>query len=158
MSVTYYKAFDYRLKCRDMKYKVGETYLIPDDPKKGFPDIRICSSGFHCCNRLFGVYDYYPDKATTRICVVRPGGIVRYRNLYGYRKLACSRLEIVREITYEEILDQLGKEQKGYEGKGMITIGMQISCIVDHLKTSHEEREKRLRNYRINFGVRDRKR
>ena len=158
MPVTYYKAFNYRLKCRDMRYKVGETYLIPDDPKTGFPDIRICSNGFHCCNRLFAVYYYYPISATTRICVVKPGGIVNYRNLYGHRKLACSNLEIVRELTYEEILAQLDKEQKAYEDKGMLSIGMQISCIVDHLKASHEAREKRLENYRVNFGVRVRKR
>ena len=158
MAVTYYKAFDYRLKCRDMKYKVGETYLIPDDPKMGFPDIRVCYSGLHCCNRLWAVYYYYPVSATTRICVVKPGGIVRYRNMYGYRKLACSLLEIVRELAYEEVLGQLGKERKVYEDKGMPSIGMQISRTVDQLKDLHEEREQRLRQYRMNFGVRVRKR
>jgi hypothetical protein len=158
MAVTYFKAFDYRLKCRDMKYKVGETYLIPNDPKTGFPDIRVCSSGFHCCNRLFAVYDYYPTSATTRICVVKPGGIIRYRRHDGYRKIACSRMEIVRELTYEEILAQLEKEQKGYEDKGLLSVGMGISCIVDLLKANHEERERRIRDYRLNFGVRARKR
>ena len=125
--------------------------MIPDNPDTGLPDIRMCFKGFHCCNRLYAIYNYYPEKVTTRVCIVRPGGIVRYKNMMGYRKLVCSILEIVRELAYEEIQDGLEKEQKTYEDKGFVA--MRISHIISCLEQTKEEREKRLMNYRINFGV-----
>ena len=47
-----YKAFNKGLMCKDMVYKVGETYTTKEE-------IKLCESGFHFCENPIDVLDFY---------------------------------------------------------------------------------------------------
>lgn len=63
-----YKAFRPDWKCRDMQYKVGETYT--HDGK-----VEICNSGFHACENPLDVLNYY-DLTNCKIAEVELTGAV----------------------------------------------------------------------------------
>jgi hypothetical protein len=58
-----YKAFDNDLKCRDYQFEIGKLYEISEP-------IKICNTGFHYCENLKDVYEYYPKEEKTRVCKV----------------------------------------------------------------------------------------
>jgi hypothetical protein len=59
---------DKNMKCRDKQFKVGKTYEEKD--------VLLCNSGYHYCNRLEDVYNYY-DK-DCRIFEVEILGVVDF--------------------------------------------------------------------------------
>lgn len=51
MGVKGYKAMNSDMTCREFKFKEGKTY------KSGA--LKMCSEGFHFCENLLDVYNYY---------------------------------------------------------------------------------------------------
>jgi hypothetical protein len=89
--VTGWKCFDKDLKCRGFQFEVGKTY-----EQSG--DVVLCQNGFHFHengSHLFGYYDNSPD---TRVCEIKAFGVVT-----GDDKSACSKIEVTRELSYQEI-------------------------------------------------------
>ena len=85
----YYKAFENNLTCRGFQYEIGKTYEI-----EGLP--ILCNKGFHFCNSVSDVYDYYSMSEDTRVCEVEPlGEIVKDAN---GNKYVTNKIRIVREI------------------------------------------------------------
>ena len=106
--VTGYKGMDKDMKCmNDFQYEIGKTYNMPEGE-----EIRACHSGFHMCLKLEDVFVYQRIEKGNRFFEVR--ALVREsdRNTYGitagwlsdYNKLAAKSIEIVRELSADEIL------------------------------------------------------
>ena len=164
MSVTYYKALRWNMRShvfypwkadKGFKYKVGEIYNLT--PTVSYPDNRVvvCQHGFHYCNRLYGVYSYFPETSGTRVFVVEPGGTTEYEtdSTYRFRKYACSVIRLVRELSRQEIFETLEKERKDLMKKGCydktglpvdrwITVS-RIENIMDFLTKSFAESDRR---------------
>jgi YD repeat-containing protein len=47
-----YKGTDFNGYCKNLQYKVGETYSLDGE-------LKICKSGFHFCKNLINVDNYY---------------------------------------------------------------------------------------------------
>ena len=106
--VTGYKGTDKDMRCmNDFQYEIGKTYDMPDGA-----EIQACSSGFHMCLKLEDVFDYQRIEKGNRFFEVR--ALVREsdRDNYGKNwvwapggnKLAAKSIEIVRELSVDEIL------------------------------------------------------
>ena len=103
-----YKAFDKDLKCRNFEFKVGHTYSITGE-------LKICSNGFHFCEKLEDVYEYYPKSIDTRICEVEALG----SSVTEDNKTATSTIKIIRELTEKEILNfWINKTNSGNRNSG----------------------------------------
>lgn len=106
--VTGYKGTDKDMKCmNDFQYEIGRTYDMPAGE-----EIQACHSGFHMCLKLEDVFDYQKIEAGNRFFEVRALVRERDRNNYGTivgfwskcNKLAAKSIEIVRELSADEIL------------------------------------------------------
>ena len=86
-----YKGFNEDLTCRGFRYEIGKTYEYDGD-------IALCRSGFHFCRKLKDVHDFY-DLKRSRICEIEADGKIDDDGV----KSVCSRINIVRELSREEI-------------------------------------------------------
>ena len=114
-----YKAFDSNLACRGFQFVVGVTYTQKED-------LRICNNGFHFCEQLKDVYNYYPKNYYTRICEIEATGEVQTEGV----KSCTSQIRIIRELTKDEIkalTDDLkfnsGNRNSGYYNSGDFNSG-----------------------------------
>ena len=60
-----YKAFDFqtgKLKCREYEYKENEW-------SENIDDIEICEQGYHFCDNLFAVFNYYSGEIDKDIAI-----------------------------------------------------------------------------------------
>ena len=88
-----YKAFNKDLICRGIQYEVGQIYEMSESPV-------CCERGYHFCENIADVYNYYPMSDDTRICeVVALGEVVTDDN----EKYCTNRIKIVREIKSKAI-------------------------------------------------------
>ena len=105
--VTGYKGMNKDMKCKnDFQYEVGKTYDMDED------DVSVCKSGFHLCRELKDVFNFYGIGSGNRFFEVR--ALVRERDANSYaksgffgknKKLAAKSIEIVRELTVDEIFE-----------------------------------------------------
>lgn len=115
--VTGYKGADKNMRCRDYQFELGRRFDMPEGEK-----IVICSSGFHLCNDLKNVFNYYKIGNGNRFFEVR--ALVRRYNKNGYYtfehrddKMAAKSIEFVRELTADEVFASSGLA----EGMGWTT-------------------------------------
>ena len=106
MDTVYYKGFNQDLTCRKFQYEVGKTY-------KHEGKISLCYKGFHYCHELSQCFRYYGNNGTNKYCIVKPKGEV----LKASDKLVTSEIEIVRELTKEEVENILNEEAKARREK-----------------------------------------
>ena len=104
-----YKAFgtsdDGGLRCRDMAYEVGRTYVLDGEPE-------LCRRGYHFCRRLVDCFEFYGRDS--RICEVEASGVV----IYGSDgKSVTDHIRIVRELDRNEVHD-LANSGRGCTGIG----------------------------------------
>ena len=60
-----YKAFEFqagKLKCRELEYREGEW-------SKEIKDILICQRGYHFCDNLFAIFNYYAGEIDKEIVI-----------------------------------------------------------------------------------------
>lgn len=106
-----YKAFYFDLSCRPfatctMMYEIGGTYKIDGAP-------IICRRGFHFCQVLDEIYEYYPARFDIRVCEVEALGDCDWgicpscvsRDVSS--KVATNELRIIRELEPADIMDAL---------------------------------------------------
>jgi hypothetical protein len=179
MAVTYYKALNWNMRShvfypgkedKGFRYKIGEIYNLT--PTISFPDNRVvvCQHGFHYCNRLYGVYFYYPESSGTRVFVIEPGGTRAYKfdPVYRFRKYACSRIRLIRELSRSEIFEILEKERQdlmkkwpydkiGLSADGWLPVS-RIEDIIVHLMESFTESDRRHAKREQLYGSRRSKR
>ena len=105
-----YKAFNKDLCCRGFQYELGKTYEQEEAP-------ICCGKGFHFCKNAADVFNYYKfDANNTRVCEVIAHGMVAEEG----DKCSTNKIEIVRELTWEEFLGHCntGKANSGLNNSG----------------------------------------
>ena len=103
-----YKGMDKDMRCRDFQYEIGKRYDMPRDAV-----IEVCEFGFHFCRHLGSTFKYYALDGGNRFFKVR--GLVRAGRYYNGDKLAAKSIEILEEVSREELLalfDANGWEEK----------------------------------------------
>ena len=87
-----YKAFDSELKCREFQFEVGQTYELPGP-------LKLCENGFHYCEKLNDIFNYYPTNYNTRVCEIEAlGDIASEAN-----KSCTLKIKLIRELSKDEI-------------------------------------------------------
>ena len=109
-----YKVLDSDYSCRGFKYEVGKTYKH-DGP------IKLCSSGFHACQSPVDCFNYYGFDPKNHVVEVEMRGEV----VHGTGKSACSEIEILRELSWEEVLRLVntGSGNSGHRNSGNCNSG-----------------------------------
>ena len=91
-----YKGFDKDLKCKGFQYRVGETYKLDEE-------IAICECGFHFCDTLVAVFEFYAP-ADSRFALVEATGSIADD---GEHKFCTDEIRVVKELTLEEMTKAL---------------------------------------------------
>ena len=104
-----FKAFNADLTCRGMQYEVGKTYELGCEP-------IICERGFHFCQNLSDVYNYYPMTEYTRICEVEALGTV-VTDKCGI-KSCTNKIKILKEIKNPKEFTNVGNGNSGWFNSG----------------------------------------
>lgn len=127
----------------DFQYELGKRYDMPEDAK-----IKACESGFHFCMELKDVFGYYKIEDGHRFfevkALVRKSDVVKYgtevRIHNGFfnttsrvDKLAAKSIELVRELTIDEIFKDTEAADWSHEYKVM-ALSKGIEKIAKHTK------------------------
>lgn len=102
-----YKAMNVDMTCRGYQFEIGKTFH-----HKG--KINPCVSGFHFCEKLEDVFMYYTQNCRV-FEVIGYGDVLRKND-----KVACSDIEIVREVDYQQLTESDNKDARAcaiYNGK-----------------------------------------
>ena len=91
-----YKVFNHNWTCRDFQYEVGKTYEQDIIPK-------CCNEGFHFCTKASDCFNYYSFNPENKVAEVIALGMVDTAS--GDTKCCTNKIQIVREITWQELLD-----------------------------------------------------
>lgn len=102
-TMTYYKAFNPDLTCRNFQFEIGETYKLYGDPV-------LYEYGFHCCKCALNCLKYY--KPPYRLCEVSIGS--KYSE--GYDQTVSIEINIIREIIGNELNTLLTGVINDYNG------------------------------------------
>jgi hypothetical protein len=87
--ITTFKGFDADLKCRDYRYKTGETYHHEGE-------VKACAGGFHACEYPLDVFSYY-HPAGNRFCIVEQSGDISRHD--DDSKIASRSITVKAEIN-----------------------------------------------------------
>jgi hypothetical protein len=111
MEVKGYKVFEPDWTCRGFQYVVGETFKEDVEPK-------CCNSGFHFCKELKDCFNYYPFNPENKVAEVI--AIVDVDEESDNSKCCTNKIQIVKEITWEEVLRlvNMGKGNAGFCNSG----------------------------------------
>ena len=90
-----YKGFKPNMTCRDFQYEIGQTYEMDGE-------IEPCRRGFHFCQKIADVFDYYNKKDCRYAEVEAVGKVVEYGD-----KSVTNKIRIVRELTWAEVLEAM---------------------------------------------------
>lgn len=89
-----YKVFNPDWTCRNFQYEVGKTYENPQSP-------IICKRGFHFCLKAADCFNYYSFDSSNKVAEV-----IAYGEIVTEDSKSCTnKIEIVRELTWHEVLD-----------------------------------------------------
>lgn len=99
-----YKVFNSDWTCRYFQYEVGKTYT-----HRG--ELGLCEAGFHFCMNVADCFNYYGFDPENKVAEV----IAHGKTIRGDRKVVTDKLEIVREVSWEEMLT-LANSGKGNTG------------------------------------------
>jgi hypothetical protein len=99
-----YKGFNKHLVCREQKFEIGATYYKVEANHKP----KLCSNdGYHYCNTLGKVFNYYRNEGGNRFCEIEILGNITEDN----EKSITTYFRIIRELYKEEINKILEKEK-----------------------------------------------
>lgn len=83
--------------CRDQEYKIGETYVLCQEPK-------TCSVGFHYCRTLEQTFTHYsPTKKNNVYFLVKGWGKVD-EDVDSQHKIACTHMQVIRQVDFKDVL------------------------------------------------------
>ena len=98
MKLKGFKAFNKDLKCmNDFQYEIGKNYTSKE--------VEICKVGFHFCQSILDLNDYYPFDEEIRICEI----VATRRIFHQANKSVTSDITIVRELPFEEWAEEVIK-------------------------------------------------
>ena len=104
-----YKVFNPDWTCRGKQYSCPGTF--EEDVK-----LKICKRGMHFCQKVSSCFDYYSFDSNNKVAEVVAYGEV----ITDGEKSVTNKLEIVREISWEEVLEivNTGKSCTGLRNSG----------------------------------------
>ena len=106
-----YKVFNPDWTCRGFKYKVGKKYHCNGE-------ISCCKNGFHFCTKLADCFNYYEFNSNNKVAEIEASGDIDSKE--DDTKHCASDIEIIREITWHEVLDMINE---GKDNTGMCNTG-----------------------------------
>ena len=87
-----YKGTNKDLKCRGFQFEIGKTYEV-------YGDVKLCDNGFHFCEKLLDVFDYYEHGKDNRYFEVEADGDI----LKDGTKSVARTIRLIREISPVEV-------------------------------------------------------
>ena len=103
-----YKAFNDDLTCRGYQFTVNKTHTFGGTPIS-------CVQGFHFCTDLQDVVNYYCSP-TMRVFEIEATGIITDADAdSNYTKLACSEIELVKELSLDEVMLSITESEPAYK-------------------------------------------
>ena len=106
-----YKVFNPDWTCKGFKYEVGKKYHCDGE-------ISCCKNGFHFCTKLADCFNYYEFNSNNKVAEIEASGDIDSKE--DNTKHCASDIEIIREITWHEVLDMLNE---GKDNTGMCNTG-----------------------------------
>ena len=88
-----FKATNLNLKCKNFQFNLNETFYHQGD-------IEICKSGFHFCEKLIDVNDYYSFGYNNRIFIVKSGDKYETQG----NKSVTNEIILLKEITEDNLI------------------------------------------------------
>ena len=102
-----YKAFEYDWTCRGIAYGgVGSETSIQGE-------LIMCKHGIHSCRRISDVIKHYPLLQSYRYAEIKNYGKILEAG--EDRKICSSKIKILRELSFDEVLKVLEKENTGVD-------------------------------------------
>ncbi len=93
------------LKTEDITYQIGEVYT--KEPKE---NPRVCTSdGYHYCDKLENVFDYYPMNGDNRYFEIEVLG--NFTDEHNKTKSIATSFKLLRELPKEELENKRLKEK-----------------------------------------------
>lgn len=113
-----FKVFNPDWTCRGFQYEVGMTFEEDVEP-------ICCDRGFHFCLELKDCFRYYNFNPDNKVAEIIAYGDVDYENDGDTSKACTNRIQIVKEITWQEVLTMvnLGKSCTGNWNTGNCNTG-----------------------------------
>jgi hypothetical protein len=111
-----YKVFNPDWTCKGFKYEVGKKYHCDGE-------ISCCENGFHFCTKLADCFNYYKFNSNNKVAEIEASGDIDSKE--DDTKHCASDIEIIREITWHEVLDMVneGKDNTGMCNPGDCNTG-----------------------------------
>ena len=106
-----YKVFNPDWTCKGFKYEVGKKYHCDGE-------ISCCTNGFHFCTKLADCFNYYELNSNNKVAEIEASGDIDSKE--DDTKHCASDIEIIREITWHEVLDMINE---GNDNTGMCNTG-----------------------------------
>lgn len=100
-----FKVLDPNYECRGFQYEIGKTFSLPP----GQP-LKLCESGFHFCEHAIDClkfYDLWSENKYVEVRVPEDGNIIPSPPSCEEPKCVTDRIEIIREISFEEWITKL---------------------------------------------------
>ncbi|MCK9272971.1 hypothetical protein M0P65_05480 [Candidatus Gracilibacteria bacterium] len=94
-------------KCKRKTYKLGKTYTLKSE-------MKICKRGFHFCQDLFDVFEYYPPNKNTKVFKVEALGNVETED----NKSVTDKIKILEEVNLSNIIVEKYGYKKHFDDKG----------------------------------------
>lgn len=91
-----YKLFDRDLKCEDVQFKVGETYMVKRKTK-------LITHGFDACTYFDDIFEFDDVTPDSRVCEVELLGDIEGGDIYS-TKVSTNKIKIVRELSVDDFL------------------------------------------------------
>ncbi|MCK9272970.1 hypothetical protein M0P65_05475 [Candidatus Gracilibacteria bacterium] len=101
-----YKA-TYNGKCKDQLYEVGQTYTLDGE-------LVMCLNGFHFCQDLYDVFNYYLENKNTKVFKVEALGNIKTID----DKSVTDNIKILEEVSLSNMIVEKNGIKKYFDNKG----------------------------------------
>lgn len=91
-----YKLFDKDLKCENVQFEVGETYVVKRKTK-------LVTYGFDACTYFDDIFEFDDVTPDCRVCEVELLGDIEGGDIYS-TKVSTNKIKIVRELSVGDFL------------------------------------------------------
>ena len=127
-----FKATDLNLKCKNFQFNLNETFYHQGG-------IKICKSGFHFCEKLIDVNDYYSFGYNNRFFMVKSGD--KYET--EENKSVTNEITLLKEITEDNLISLIESSEyrdllrKNMDGLFALTIIFKNQDLLKIIESLH---------------------
>ncbi|MCK9272984.1 hypothetical protein M0P65_05545 [Candidatus Gracilibacteria bacterium] len=94
-------------KCLDLLYEVGQTYTLDGE-------LILCVRGFHFCQDLYSVFDYYPPNKNIKVFKVEALGNIKTDG----DKSVTDKISILEEVSLSNLIVEKDGYKRCFDDKG----------------------------------------